>query len=219
MTILLIAVSGEVQHFEKLLRDAGYGVIVAHTVHAAGELLKTQSPDLLISEIRLGPFNGLHVLIRHQTTHPRMRAIFLDRVYDSVLALEAQRLGATYLSTPVEGTQLLEQVALAVANLSPRRRWPREQPPQELVARINTAPARVVDLSYGGLRLELSATSAVPHELQIAFPRFGKSFTARAVWTHPASVGMLWCGAELSAMSPVAEREWRVLVDTVRASS
>lgn len=216
--ILLVAFSGQGPHLAKLLRDAGNNVILVETADAARQVLKSHSPDLLISEIRLGPFNGLHVLIRHQGSHPRMRAILLDHIYDPVLADDARQHGAAYLSEPIDDAKLLEQVSREVTRIIPRR-WPRKQPIQELMARIEATPARVVDLSYGGLRLEIDTGSEVPQQLRIAFPRFDKAFVARAVWTHPGSSGTLWCGVELFTASTAAETEWRLFVDSVPANA
>ena len=217
--ILLVVSSGQGARLAKLLRDAGNDVILVETAHAAREVLSSHSPDLLISEIRLGPFNGLHVVIRHHASHPRMRAIVLDRAYDPVLADEARRHGAAYLSEPIEDTKMLEQVSLETKSGTAVRRWPRKQPIQELIARIEATSARVIDLSYGGLRLEIEAVSEIPQQLRIAFPRFDKAFVARAVWTHPAASGTLSCGVELFTTNPAAETEWRLFVDSVPASA
>jgi CheY-like chemotaxis protein len=214
--ILLVVFSGQGPHLAKLLRDTGHSVIVVETATAARDVLRTHLPDLLISEIRLGPFNGLHLLIRHQVSHPRMRAILLDAVYDSVLEDEARRHGAAYLSGPIDDAKLIQQVAREIARIT-LRRWPRKQPIHELTASVESTPARVVDLSYGGLRLEIDTLSEVPHQLRIAFPRFDKAFVARSVWTHPGSSGTLWCGAELFTASAAAETEWRLFVDSVPA--
>jgi ActR/RegA family two-component response regulator len=221
--ILLIAVSEQRDRLARSLRDAGYEVLVAETANAASEILQAHAPSLMISEIRLGPFNGLHVLIRHQLSHPRMRAIFLDRIYDPVLAADAERLGATYLGQLGDDAKLLEHVALEIQNVpqettsvTPRRRWPRQAPTQELVVRVEEAPARVIDLSYGGVRLEIADPTAIREPLRIAFPGYGKSFLARAVWTHPTAAGRIWCGAELFGGGAAAEQEWRWLVDSVR---
>jgi response regulator RpfG family c-di-GMP phosphodiesterase len=216
--ILLVAFSGKGPHRAKVLREAGHNVILVETAEAARDVLKTYSPDLLIAEIRLGPFNGLHVLIRHQVSHPRMRAILVDRAYDPVLADDAREHGAAYLSEPVEDAKLLEQVSREITHIIPRR-WPRKQPIHELTARIESTSARVVDLSYGGARLEIATASEVPQQMRIAFPRIDKAFVARAVWTHPVASGMLWCGVELFTSSATAETEWRLFVDSVPASA
>ena len=146
-----------------------------------------------------------------------MRGILLDAVYDPVLEDEARRHGAAYLNEPIDDVTLLEQVEREIAR-STSRRWPRKQPIHELTARVESTPARVVDLSYGGLRLEIEAVSEVPQQLRIAFPRFDKAFVARAVWTHPGSSGTLWCGAELFTANAGAETEWRLFVDSVPAN-
>ena len=217
--ILLVTFSGLGRALLRLLSDAGHEVLVTETAAAAIDVLASHSPDLMISEIRLGAFNGLYLVLRHQESHPRMRAILLDRSYDSVLAGDAHHYGATYLSEPLDEANLLEQVSRELAKTTSQRRWPRKQPTDELVAHVDETSARVLDLSYGGLRLEVPQAASVPNQLHLVFPGFGLAIQARSVWTHPASHGSMWCGAELLAATLAAESKWRHLVDSVQAGA
>ena len=170
----------------------------------------------MISEIRLGAFNGLHLVIRCRITHPAMRTIVLDRTCDSALEFEAQRHGAIYLVEPVDEVELLAQVSRMWAEINPQRRWPRKQlAGGSLVAHVAQGPARVVDLSYGGLRLELLEKADVASGFDVALPGFGITVRANPVWTCPAPSGWFWCGAELSEVNPEAVSVWRKLVDSV----
>jgi DNA-binding response OmpR family regulator len=197
-----------------LLMGSGHDVIAALGFKKAVRALADHSPDLLISEIRLGAFNGLHLVIRCRITHPAMRTIVLDRAYDWVLEFDAQRHGAVYLVEPVDEVELLAQVSRMRAEITPQRRWPRKQlAGGSLVAHVAHGPARVVDLSYGGLRLELLEKADVASGFDVALPG-GITVRANPVWTRPAPSGW-FCGAELSEANPQALTDWRKLVDSV----
>src|SRR5712692_4218713 len=59
----------------KVLIAAGYEADGAGTFEDATRLLATQPPDLLITDERLGPYNGLHLIIRGHAADPHMNAI------------------------------------------------------------------------------------------------------------------------------------------------
>ena len=218
--ILVVAVSAaKSAALVSLLRRSGYRVALAAGYDEAIQWLADQSPDLLISQVYLGAFNGLRLVIRGNIDHPDMRAILLDRVYDQVIEFDAKRHGATYLVEPVGASELLAQVSLKLAEVGRRRRWPRKQPAGGLVASIVQQPARVVDLSYGGFRLEVPQAGDLPPQFHVTFPGFGVAVRARPVWTRRAPSGWLWCGAELSEVNPQTQAEWRRLVDSVHDSA
>ncbi len=213
--ILVAATSGCGPARQTFLECAQHEVVLASTAPRAIEVLASHSPDLLVSEIRLGPFNGLYLVIRHQESHPRMRAILIDQTYDRVLNRDAQRYGATYLSEPIDDATLLDHVSRSLGG-APKRRWPRKQLAGELIAEVQQRSARVLDLSYGGLRLEMPDTTEFPGRFPVVFPGRGLAIQARAVWTHPAAPGAMWCGAERFEADPTTETEWRHLVDSVQ---
>jgi DNA-binding response OmpR family regulator len=214
--VLIVSTSAERSAaMVNLLTGSGYNVIAASGFKEAVRALVDHSPDLLISEVRLGAFNGLHLAIRCRITHPAMRTIVLDRTHDSGLELDAQRHGAIYLVEPVDEVELLAQVSRMRAEITPQRRWPRKQlAGGSLVAHVAHGPARVVDLSYGGLRLELLEKADVASGFDVALPGFGITVRANPVWTCPAPSGW-FCGAELSEPNPQALSDWRKLVDSV----
>jgi DNA-binding response OmpR family regulator len=203
-----------------LLTGSGHDVIPALGFKEAVRALVDHRPDLLISEVRLGAFNGMHLVIRCRITHPAMRTIVLDRAYDSALEVDAQRLGAVYLVEPVDDVELLAHVSQMRAEITPQRRWPRKQlAGGSLVAQVAHSPARVVDLSYGGLRLELLEKADVASGFDVALPGFGITVRAKPVWTRPAPSGWFWCGAELSEANPHALSVWRTVVDSVHGAA
>ena len=198
-----------------LLRGSDHDVIAAAGFDAAIGVLADHSPDLLISQVHLGAFNGLHLVIRSHVDHPSMRTMILDAVYDAVIERDARREGAAYLVEPTAAAELLAQVARTLAEVSPERRWRRKQPAARLVAHVARRPARVVNLSYGGLRLELLRTCKVPSRFDVALPGFGVTVRARPVWTRRTPSGKIWCGVELSEENAGTVAKWRRLVDSV----
>jgi len=195
------------------LWGSGYDLLFADSFDAAINTLERSEPDLLVSEVRLGPYNALHLVIRSQRTHPRMRSILLDRTLDPVIEADAIREGAVYLVQPT-AEELLEHVTRLVAESTPHRRWPRKQLSEGLIAQVARKPARVVELSYGGVRLELQQAGRIPSRFQMAIPHFDVVVRARPVWTKYTSAGSISCGAELSEGNPKTLAMWRHFVDS-----
>jgi CheY-like chemotaxis protein len=215
--IMVVAPSGRGFFRKRLFERAGHDVVLAETAPQAVELLATSSLDLLVSEIRLGRFNGLYLMIRGQETQPGMATILIDESDDPVLAREAMRGGAVYLAEPLEEDTLLQEVSRLLAK-TPERRWARTQLASELAAEVQRQSVRVLDLSYGGLRLEIPTVDELPAQFPVVFPDYGLAIRARAVWTYPAAPGSVWCGAEWFDTDDTTEAEWRHLVDAVRGN-
>ena len=72
--------------------------------------LSTVKPDVLISDVRLGAFNGLQLVVYAKLEHPDMIAIVLTGFDDPVLRTEAAHAGALYLVKPIESQRLLDLV-------------------------------------------------------------------------------------------------------------
>jgi DNA-binding response OmpR family regulator len=214
--ILIVAMEGEgIIAMANLLRGAGHAVVVAFGFPEATALLSAGSPDLLVSAIRLGGYNGLHLVLRSQIRHPALRAILLDRSYDRLMEAEAKRYGARYLVEPIDGEALLAQISLALSTTGPSRRWPRKKAADGMRAEVERRSARIIDLSYGGLRFELPQMSEVPERFDVALPGTGLVFQAKPVWVRRVQPGWLSCGVELLNPNPQAADSWRRLVDAL----
>lgn len=217
--ILVVAMKPEGSSAMTVLAGSGYDVTFAAGFYGAVRRLDRSAPDLLISDVRLGQFNGLHLVIRSQSVHPNMRAILLDRGRDSVTEIDAQRHGAMYLVEPVTPADLLGAVSRQLVESNPQRRWPRKQPISGLIARVARRPARVVDLSYGGVRLEMPPAGSIPAKFQMAIPGFQVVVRARPVWSRYTARGSISCGAELFEANPEVLAMWRQLVDSIQGAA
>jgi two-component system response regulator HydG len=94
----------------QVLAAAGYQVAYASSFEEAREYLKADTPDLLITDLRLGDFNGLQLLVRCLSEYPNMPRILLTGFPDPVLAEEARRYGAVYLMKPILPDTLTQEV-------------------------------------------------------------------------------------------------------------
>jgi DNA-binding response OmpR family regulator len=74
-------------------------VTVADNFHEAVERLRVP-PTLLVADIRLGEFNGLHLVLRGKAAKRDLAAIVTSAVADSVLQSEAEHFGATFVLKP-----------------------------------------------------------------------------------------------------------------------
>jgi DNA-binding response OmpR family regulator len=80
-----------------VLRSFGYRVSAASRFEDGKRMLASTPPDLLITSVKLGAYNGLHLIVRAHYEHPDMVAILTNEAPDSVLQSEAERQHATYL--------------------------------------------------------------------------------------------------------------------------
>jgi DNA-binding response OmpR family regulator len=202
-----------------LLKDSDHEVLFAPGFEPAIRKLDEIAPDLLVSDVRLGGFTGLHLVIRSQSSRPKMRSILLDRIHDPVVAQDAAQHGATYLGGPVTTQILSDQITKVLNETGPQRRWPRKQPIKGLVFHVARRSARVVDISYGGIRLELPPAETIPAKFRMAIPGFEGVFRAKPVWSRYTSVGSIACGAELLEANPAIVAQWRQLVDSIHANA
>ena len=216
LSILVVGTRADrVDEIARLLKAAGHDVVTALAFHDAIRVADQRAPELVISEVRLGAFNGLHLAIRYRAGQQPGRVILIDTIFDSVLEQDAERVGAVYVVEPVEHAELLEHVARIPQQAGTHRRWPRKKPAGDFFLTVVAGgTVRVLDLSYGGLRLEVLDPCHVESGIDVTTPE-GVQVRAKAVWTSPTPSGQYWCGAELSESNPQALSVWRRLVDSV----
>jgi len=102
------ALSGIVE----LLRDAGHNVTGAATYDAAKRLLAVSPFDLLVSDVRLRSFNGLHLVMQTRTDHPEIGVIIITGYDDPLIDMEAHRYHAQLVRKPIRPAEFLRTVNL-----------------------------------------------------------------------------------------------------------
>jgi DNA-binding NtrC family response regulator len=207
------------QRLEAVLTRQGHRAIAASSFARACELLDSMTPDLLITGTRLGAHNGLHLAIRTHFAHPAVRVLITHPSADIVIEEEARRYGAGFLAGRLTNPAFLQGVEDALRAQddlpSPTRRWSRK--PVSGVVQVNAAdaPAQILDMSYGGVRLAFTDPCEVPATFAIALPSGGAIINANRVWSaHLAAEDRFCVGAEVDT----AQDNWRVFVDSLAAA-
>ena len=100
----------------RTLSGAGYRASGALTFAEAKQSLGDRSPDLVIADERLGPFNGLHLIVLGRAHDPRMKAIVTSRSRDLGLESEAKRLNVECLYEPMDPAEWLVSISKALDN-------------------------------------------------------------------------------------------------------
>ena len=99
------------------LSAAGYRVVTSTSFEDGKALLEAEVPPaLLIVSLRLGAYNGLHLVIRGRLDRPAMAAVLASDAHDPILAAEAARYGAAYVSGAVHRGALLAVAMQALGN-------------------------------------------------------------------------------------------------------
>lgn len=97
-----------------LLGAAGYEAVAAQSFEEGRAALQ-HAPDLILTELRLGPYNGLQLILRGRALDPRLRAIVITGHADPVLRREAEALDVLYLEKPITPESLLDEITRAIA--------------------------------------------------------------------------------------------------------
>jgi two-component system, response regulator YesN len=95
----------------RFLSDSGFQVVPCSTFEDAKREIGVLRPDILITDVRLGAFNGLQLALLARDVRSDVRVVVFSGFDDTVLKEEAKRIGATYLVKPVSGHTLLEELA------------------------------------------------------------------------------------------------------------
>jgi DNA-binding NtrC family response regulator len=84
--------------------------------------LATANPDILITDVRLGGSNGLHLVVMSKIAHPEMIAVVMTGYDDVVLKKDAEAAGAHYVVKPILVADLVDMLAADSSVISRRAR-------------------------------------------------------------------------------------------------
>jgi putative two-component system response regulator len=103
----------------KYLKDAGYAdFITTEDPRPALNMIREESPDVIILDIMMPHINGLEILeqIRRDSTLRHLPVLILTATTDETIKVRALELGATdFLTKPVKPTELIPRVRNACA--------------------------------------------------------------------------------------------------------
>ena len=92
--------------------DAGIEVTACSAFEEGRRALRSQRYDALITDVRLGAFNGLQLAVVARMDYPDIRLIVFSGFDDPVLRAEAEHAGARYVVKPVQVAELISLLGL-----------------------------------------------------------------------------------------------------------
>lgn len=99
---LVVAPTPEIaQRLVCWLSTRGHEVVLLNDFASARRELDARPPSLLVTELKLGAFNGLHLTLRARARFPGMSAIVIGEA-DCVLQAEAREQHTRYLVRPFD---------------------------------------------------------------------------------------------------------------------
>ena len=94
------------------LEHAGCVVTAFNRFEDAKKFLAAATPDILITDVRLGGSNGLHLVVMSKLRHPEMTAVVMTGYDDVVLKKDAEAAGAYYVVKPIQISDLVDLLNL-----------------------------------------------------------------------------------------------------------
>jgi DNA-binding response OmpR family regulator len=207
-TVLVVTADASLRtSLASALGARGFKVLMADTFGEGRKLLIDWQPDVLVTSVRLHEHNGLHLAIVSRLSSVLTKTIVIGYA-DTVLQAEARQAGALYLAHPD-----VDELIAAVENAIQRRerRWPRAR--ANITARAADQIVQLVDLSYGGFRIELGPGTALPSAERFDLMVGDLRVAALPVWMkQQTATERVWCGATV-AENGETHLAWREFVD------
>jgi nitrogen regulation protein NR(I) len=178
------------QSFEKLLTAEGHTVKTAASGEAAIPMVETETPDLVIMDVRMPGMSGLEAFKAMHGIEPKLPVIIMTAYGTTETAIEATKLGAfEYVLKPFEIPDILALISQALeAGRCMRSRVEvdvapdtagadaiigRSKPMQEVykaIGRVAPTDATVLIRGESGTGKELVARAIYQHSLRSAKP-------------------------------------------------
>ena len=103
---------GLVEHW---LEDAGYEVVACSRFEAARDYLLAHPPDALVTDVRLGAYNGLQLALRASRSAPGTAVLVMSAYDDIVSRRDAAAFGGRFMLKPFDRELLLNELSEASA--------------------------------------------------------------------------------------------------------
>jgi CheY-like chemotaxis protein len=202
----------------QLLTHEGYETLTASDVPTTMRILAGNAPDLLITDIRLDTYNGLHIIAMAPTPVP---AIVLTSFADPVIEADARRFGAEYLVRPVAPAKLLAMIAGMLETAQQRKEFTstRRSTRKSVMTPISVLvvrdpPARLVDVGEGGARLlvECAAGAEPPSTFTFVLPAAALAIPVDIKWKRRQDDTTWICGV---APRDDSQSQWQALLQYI----
>jgi DNA-binding response OmpR family regulator len=97
--------------FASALRAAKHDVIVCNSFEDARTELRRAAPDALLTDVRVGQYNGLQLGILFRSLVPGGTILIVSGHDDGAMRQEAANIGAEFLVKPIDVAQLTSRFA------------------------------------------------------------------------------------------------------------
>jgi CheY-like chemotaxis protein len=218
-TVLLVCADREqLMAREKAVGPLADKVYVASTFPQAKNILMEAKPDVLVTDLRLHEFNGIHLALWSRVRLPHLRSVIIGRT-DPSLADDARAFGFDYVQE--EGAAaIIDHTLRALDTELPQRRWPRKRLPFPVTAEVGGAYAALLDVSHGGVRIQMAEGTPEPDTtFRLNVAEFGVQATATCVWVKTLPGTTRWCGASITDAQMAGSLPWRTFVDTLHSET
>ena len=96
---------------ERLIVAWGYRAVAIGTFEEARKALSDRPPDALVTDVRLGDYNGIQLVHIAKQRNPATIVVAVSGIDDPVLRVEAAKAGAAYLLKPDELSRLRQYLS------------------------------------------------------------------------------------------------------------
>lgn len=208
------------------LTDRAESAILADWLATDGyEPIRRPTPQTAVEEMRSRPYD---VLIAEASTNGRSPLRAEGRLRRAatpaiLVGNAAPQRGETvttlpmYLARPLDRAVLNCYISMAILEGSPLRRSERRLV-NALEATVNGVPARILDVSIEGVRIEMvrEKRAALPPYFAVRVPIMGVGVNVRRVWARAATGSPnLWYGGSLLPNRSAAIQGWKSLIETI----
>jgi DNA-binding response OmpR family regulator len=118
--VLVVDDQEDVLHtLSRFLELGGFESVGISRFDDAKRYIDESPPDVLVTDVRLGKFNGLQLALHMRAANPTAPIVVLSAWDDAALRQEAVGIGAQYLMKPLNRDQLLAAVKAAAETAAP----------------------------------------------------------------------------------------------------
>lgn len=99
-TLIVLSGNGPLEALVTRLRTAGIDARGVRSFEGARDQLNRRAWDVLVTEVRLGAYNGLHLAVRTHATYPHTAIVIVGDSHDPAVEAEVVSLGGRYVASP-----------------------------------------------------------------------------------------------------------------------
>ena len=171
--------------------------------------------DLLVVSPDFAGGSGVQLAHQARIVQPEMAALLVDAAGCDAVTSDAGRRGIDVVHHPVESQEFAHAVRTMLGRVTRRPRWPRKEIGHSVTMRAGDSIARLVDVSYGGLKVEVTEDYVLRSPVELDFPRADLRVSAEVVWSTRPEQGHTCIFGAAVGVPPTDATEWRAFVDRI----